>query len=109
MENLKLRHLEHSFKIDKQNKVVVCKAKFRTFDGDEFLITGMAMAKNEEFNEKTGKRLARARAEKEAYVKYSDYLKEKIRKQTDYLNSLGISLEYTAKNLKHQKVYIGTF
>ena len=67
------------------------------------------MAKNEEFNEEKGKKLARARAEKEAFVKYSDYLKEKIKKQVDYLNSLGISLEYTAKNLKHQKVYIGTF
>ena len=51
MENLKLRHLKHSFKIDTRNKVVVCKAKFRTFDGEEFLTTGMAMAKNEEFNE----------------------------------------------------------
>ena len=109
MENLKLRHLKHSFKIDTRNKVVVCKAKFRTFDGEEFLTTGMAMAKNEEFNEEKGKNLARARAEKEAFVKYSDYLKEKIKKQVDYLNSLGISLEYTAKNLKHQKVYIGTF
>lgn len=109
MENLKLRHLEHSFKIDVKNKVVVCKAKFKTFDGEEFFTTGMALAKNENFNEETGKKLARARAEKEAFVKYSDHLKEKIKKQVDYLNSLGISLEYTAKNLKHQKEYIKTF
>ena len=79
MENLKLRHLKHSFKIDTRNKVVVCKAKFRTFDGEEFLTTGMAMAKNEEFNEEKGKKLARARAEKEAYLNQDnlDYIKNR--------------------------------
>lgn len=108
MENLKLKHLEHNFKVDKKNKVVVCKAWFRTFTGMEISTIGIAQAKNEEFNEETGKKLARARAEKEAFVFYSDYLKEKIKKQSDYLESLKVSLENTKKNLKHQKVYIGT-
>lgn len=109
MENFKLKHLSSKCSIDKENKVVVCKATFIAFSDEIFMTTGIAMAKNEEFDEEIGVKLAKARAEKEAFIKYSEILKGMIKEETRYLNSLEFSLESNIKNLEHQKEYIRTF
>ena len=109
MENLKLKHLDHYFKIDKKNKVVICKSTFIMFNGNELVATGIAQAKNEEFKEEIGKKLAKARAEKEAYVKYSEFLRTRIKKCSDRLYSYELSLDYTNKYLERQKAYIKKF
>lgn len=109
MRNLKLRHLGYDFKIDEKNKVVVCKATFMMTNSRKIITTGIAQAKNEEFKEEVGKKLAKARAEKEAFVRYAEILREQIRKNTDKLLSLELSLDYTKKYLDRQKTYIKTF
>jgi len=108
MENFKMRQLEFSFKVDESNKVVVCNAKFGV-PFDQINTVGVAIAKNEDFNLEKGKKLARARAEKNAYVKYNEILTNRIKIISKYKDNLEYTLNKNAEHLQNQKDYIKTF
>lgn len=110
-ENIKLKHIAKSYKIDKQKKTVVCFGTFGLDASDNTIdVIGVAKCRKEdEFNEKVGKQVARAKCEKKAFSIYAEVLKEQIIQDETYLNDLKYTYEKMLANIKHQKEYLKTF
>lgn len=110
---MKLRYIETHYKVDEENKVVVAKSSFVINDGEISLTTitaqGIAMAKTEEFNPEIGKKVARARAEKAAYIKYRDFLKDRLKMIEKLKRVSEIEYNKVLNYIEHQKEYIKSF
>lgn len=111
---MKLREETVSYKVLEANKVVIAEAEYRAYDTigmplHYFHTKGIAQAKHESFDENVGKRLARARAEKEAYIQYRDFLKMKIHEHDNEINELSNALNKALTHIENQKNYVKTF
>ena len=111
---MKLQELSINYQIHEEHHTVVAKLESRVLDNSGFSlhffkVTGVARAENEPFNEAKSKKLARARAEKEVYIQYRNFLKQEIRDLDNRLNELSSALNKVNTHIENQKEYIKTF
>lgn len=105
---MKLTFLECKYHVSKENGTVVARAYF-SFCGEKFNTIGVARAKKEDFIPIEGKRLARARAEKKAYILVKNCIKDNI-KCIEREKEISInSLNFYTQCIEHQNEYIKTF
>lgn len=114
MEKFKLKFGGVKYQVDEVKKVVV--ARLNTYwgttkDGLNPIHTiGIARcAKDDKFDIKKGKQLARARAEKDAYIQYRNILGTLMSISVDYLASLKYTINCMKEYIQHQKDYIKQF
>ena len=120
MRKFKLQNVDIEYHINKEKQVVIaiCKSRMLEYNAvcksyvaiSYFTTVGMASPKKEDkFNVETGKKVARAIAEKRAYevlrAKAKKYLKEL---QQDAEQTLEV-LNSTTALIQHQKEYISKF
>lgn len=72
-------------------------------------VTGVAKASPKEFDIETGKKLARARAEKAAYQEYKEYIIKQLKMNNIEKEALVDRLNRVNGYIEHQKEYIKTF
>lgn len=107
-ERFKVKSVNCKYVVISQLKAVVATAKFK-FLGVTFETKGKAIAKNEEFNVEIGKRLARARAEKKAYIIARNEIKRQLKDTNKLLNILINTSVFLEECIDHQTDYIKSF
>ena len=108
MNRIKLTFTDCKCAVHREYGVVVATAKFK-FMNKEFSVQGKAKCLPCIFDEHEGKRLARARAERNAYIIARNHLrimKKSIEKSLSIINS---SLDFFNDCISHQDDYIDTF
>lgn len=111
-ENIKLQHLDISYKVDKKKKTIVCFGTFglQAFPENVMEVVGVARCRKEDkFNETVGKQVARAKCEKTAFSNYAKVLEKQIKESERFLENLKFSHQKMVANIKHQKDYLKTF
>ena len=109
---MKLRYINTTFKVNAKHKVVQAHSSFVIIGGPKPISVsteGIARAATEEFDEKKGKQLARARAEKKAYFIYRDVLKKCLKEIRLLDSELVGNLNKVEGYIIHQKEYIKSF
>lgn len=114
MEKFKLKFGNVKYQVDEVKKVVVARLKtyWNGTNGyyNPIHTIGVARcAKDDTFNIKKGKQLARARAEKEAYIQYQNILYSLKKRTDDYSASLRYTINCMKDYIQHQKDYIKQF
>lgn len=114
MEKFKLKFGGVKYQVDESKKVVV--AKLNTYWGttkdslNPIHTLGIARcAEDDKFDVKKGKQLARARAEKEAYIQYQNILCGLKKLSDDYSASCRYTINCLKDYIQHQKEYIKQF
>jgi cytochrome c biogenesis factor len=107
-ERFKVKSVNCEYELLPLRKTVVAKAKFE-FQGITFKTEGKATAKNEEFNLETGKKLARARAEKKAYIIAKNETEKQIKDASNLMDVLINTSWFLGKCRDHQTDYIKSF
>ena len=108
MERIKLTFMDCNYAVHKDCGVVVATAKFK-FMNKGFSVQGKAKCLPCMFDEHEGKRLARARAERSAYIRARQeikIIKKRIERQLNIVNS---SLDFFNDCITHQDDYINEF
>lgn len=108
IERFKMKSISCEYEALPQRKTIVAKAAFN-FQGKVFKTEGKAIAKNEEFDVETGKRLARARAEKKAYIIAKNETEKQIKDVSKLLDVLISTSWFLGKYRDHQTDYIKSF
>lgn len=112
---MKLMNLSITYKVDKPHGVVVARVENMTstsifrFSARTIVGIGIARATQEVFDEETGKRLARARAEKDAYIKYRQLIQKFTKSTRLELDELRRALDHANSCIERQKEYIKSF
>lgn len=114
MEKKKLKFGNVYYKVNIEKKIVV--AHLETYYWtprvgiNQIKSIGVARCSSEDtFDELQGKRLARAKAEKAAYIVFREELKKEKSIVEDNLNSLNYSIDCMTDYINHQKKYIKSF
>lgn len=107
-ERFKVKSISCKYIVLPQYKTVKAKAEFN-FQGKAFKTEGEAIAKNGEFNVETGMRLARARAEKKAYILARNETEKQIRDAINLMNVLTHTSIFLEECRDHQTDYIKSF
>ena len=108
MDRIKLTFMDCKYAVHEECSVVVATAKFK-FMNKEFSVQGKAKCLPCMFDEHEGKRLARARAERSAYIRARQeikIIKKRIERQLNIVNS---SLDFFNDCITHQDDYINEF
>lgn len=108
VERFKVRSINCEYKVFPQSKTVVAKAVFK-FQGITFKTEGRAIAKNEEFDIEIGKKLARARAEKKAYIIARNETECQLKDTNKLLDILINTSVFLTECRDHQTDYIKSF
>lgn len=111
---MRLEFKTAEYKINKEKKTVVAIVFYRMRDNNICPMgiikgIGIARAEKDTFNEEIGKKLARARAEREVFVQYNKILQKEYNKVQDNINKIQYAITKNKRNLEHQKEYIKTF
>lgn len=108
MNRVKLIFLDCRYSIHEEQGVVIAKSSFKWMN-KTFTTTGVARCNPAIFDKRAGKQLARARAERRAYI----IVKEDIIKVLKLLNksveTFNNSLDFFNNCIQHQDEYIETF
>lgn len=108
MDRIKLTFMDCKYAVHEECGVVVATAKFK-FLHKEFSVQGKAKCLPCMFDEHEGKRLARARAERSAYIIARNSIKA-LKKDTEKaLRIVNTSLDFFNDCISHQDDYIDTF
>ena len=108
MERIKLTFMDCNYAVHKDCGVVVATAKFKIF-GEVLTVKGKSMCPPSMFDINIGKKIARARAERSAYIRARQeikIIKKRIERQLNIVNS---SLDFFNDFISHQDDYIDTF
>lgn len=108
MSRIKLTFTDCKCAVHRECGVVVATAKFK-FMNKEFSVQGKAKCLPWMFDEHEGKRLARARAERGAYIIARSYLKSTRKSTEKILSIIDSSLDFFNDCISHQDNYIDTF
>ena len=105
MERIKLTFMDCNYAVHKDCGVVVATAKFKIF-GEVLTIKGKSMCPPSMFDVNIGKKIARARAERSAYIRARQeikIIKKHIERQLNIVNS---SLYFFHACITHHTNYI---
>lgn len=108
MNRIKLTFLDCKYSIHAENGVVIAKSSFN-YIGMKFTTTGVARCTPSIFDIHTGKKLARARAERAAYIVVRNKIKETIKAINKSKELFYNSLDFFNDCILHQDNYIETF
>ena len=108
MNRIKLTFMDCKCAVHRECGAVVATAKFK-FMNKEFSVQGKAKCPPCMFDENEGKRLARARAERSAYIMARNYLKSTRKSIEKALSITNTSLDFFNDCISHQNDYIDTF
>lgn len=114
VETFKLKHIGLEYKINEEKGVVTAIEKFqagllfrtkKTFVG----VAKLNKEKGDVFDVEKGKKLARAKAEKEAFSWFKGEIKRLLKSNSVFRNKLDATLLKFNEYIEHQKEYIKTF
>lgn len=108
MERIKLTFMDCNYAVHKDCGVVVATAKFKIF-GEVLTVKGKSMCPPSMFDVNIGKKIARARAGRSAYIRArqeTKTIKKYIERQLNIVNS---SLDFFNDCITHQDDYINEF
>ena len=108
MDRIKLTFMDCKYAVHEECGVVVATAKFKIF-GEVLTIKGKSMCPPSMFDVNIGKKIARARAERSAYIiarQEIKIIKKRIERQLNIVNS---SLDFFNDCITHQDDYINEF
>lgn len=117
-ECLKLQFRDITYKVNEEKGVVVALANFYTplcmeTDADQYINTiGIArLNKNagDTFNIEVGKKIARAKAEKEAFIQFKTMLLKYEDKLFQARLEMSKAIDTMSSHIEHQKEYIKSF
>jgi hypothetical protein len=72
-------------------------------------VTGVARCHRDNFDETTGKKLARAKAERSAYIAARNILRNKLRDINKDISTFNTSIDFFNECIDHQDDYINEF
>ena len=117
-ECLKLQFRDITYKVNEEKGVVVALAYFRTplsmEAGANQCINTIGIAKlnksaGDTFNIEVGKKIARAKAEKEAFIQFKTMLLEYEDKLFQARLEMSKAIDTMSSHIEHQKEYIKSF
>lgn len=113
IETFKLQHVALEFKVNEVKKTVTAIEKFVIPKFRlKFTTVGVSklnVEKGDTFDVETGKKLARAKAEKEAFSRFKAELKKFLKWNMALNDKLNAIIEKMDNYIAHQKEYIKTF
>ena len=113
IETFKLQHVALEFMVNEVKQTVTAIEKFIVPKFKlRFTTVGVSKLNTEKgdtFDVETGKKLARAKAEKEAFSRFKVELKKFLKWNMDLENKLNATIEKMNNYIDHQKEYIKTF
>lgn len=77
--------------------------------GEVIKVTGVARCHRDTFDEATGKKLARAKAERSAYIKARNILRDELRDINKGVSTFNTSIDFFNECIDHQDDYINEF
>lgn len=109
----KLKMVSYSYNVNEAKKTVTAVVKTKSCAGcygKYHTTVGVAKCDDkDEFDVEIGKRIAKAKAEKEAYVQHKNYLYNHLKMLKYITDDLSKSYERTQYYIQHQKEYINSF
>lgn len=116
-QNIKLTCVSTQYKVNESKNTVVAIQKFQFpilksghFGYTSFITTGIARCNaKDNFNETIGKKLARAKSEKAAFIYFRNALNEKFKALTEEMQIIHNKLATVNGYIRHQKEYIHSF
>lgn len=108
MDRIKLTFMDCKYAIHEKCGVIVATAKFK-FMNREFSVQGKAKCLPYIFDEHKGKKLARARAERSAYIIARNSIKTLKKNAEKVVSIVNNSLDFFNDCISHQNNYINTF
>ena len=117
-ECLKLQFRDITYKVNEKKGVVVALANFRTPLSMEaganqcintIGIARLNMSAGDTFNIEVGKKIARAKAEKEAFIQFRTMLLKYEDKLFQARLEMSKAIDTTSSHIEHQKEYIKSF
>ena len=113
IETFKLQHVALKFRVNEVKQTVTAIEKFIVPKFKlKFTTVGVAKLNTEKgdtFDVETGKKLARAKAEKEAFSRFKAELKEFLKWNMALDDKLSATIRKMDNYIDHQKKYIKTF
>lgn len=115
IESFKFEHRSIEYKVNNKKKTVTAIATFmkktNAFDGCPcFTTIGVAKVKgNDKFNISTGMKIARAKAEKKAFIKYKEWSLEAIKRLEMIKKITENTVIKMNECIEHQKEYLSKF
>ena len=108
MERIKLTFMDCNYAVHKDCGVVVATAKFK-FMNKWFSVQGKAKCLPSMFDVNIGKKIARARAERSAYIIARNSIKALKKDAEKALSIVNTSLDFFNDCITHQDDYINEF
>ncbi len=108
MDRIKLVFMDCRYAIHANYGVVIATVKYK-FLGKTFSVQGKAKCPPGIFEEMEGKRLARARAERSAYIVARNGIKKMLKNLDKATQIANNSLDFFNNCISHQDSYIYTF
>lgn len=113
IETFKLQHVALEFKVNEVKQTVTAIEKF-IVPNLKLMFTTVGVSKlntekGDTFDVETGKKLARAKAEKEAFSRFKAELKKCLKWNMALDDKLNATIEKMNNYIDHQKEYIKTF
>ena len=113
IETFKLQHVALEFKVNKVKQTVTAIEKFIVpkfnFKFTTVGVSKLNTEKGDTFDVETGKKLARAKAEKEAFSKFKAEMKKFLKWNMALDEKIFATIEKMDNYIAHQKEYIKTF
>lgn len=113
IETFKLQHVALEFKVNEVKQTVTAIEKFIVpkfnFKFTTVGVSKLNIEKGDTFDVETGKKLARAKAEKEAFSRFKAELKKFLKWNMNFDDKLNATIEKMNNYIDHQKEYIKTF
>ena len=113
IETFKLQHVALEFRVNEVKQTVTAIEKFVVPKFKiRFTTVGVSKLNTEKgdtFDVETGKKLARAKAEKEAFSRFKAELKKFLKWNMAFDDKLNATIEKMNNYIDHQKEYIKTF
>lgn len=110
---VKLKMISYSYNVNEVKKTVTAIVKTRSIVGchsKKHTTVGVAKCDEKDtFDIEIGKRIAKAKAEKEAYVQHKNYLYNHLKMLKYITDGISKSYERTQYYIQHQKEYINSF
>lgn len=113
IETFKLQHVALEFKVNEVKQTVTAIEKFIVpkfnFKFTTVGVSKLNTEKGDTFDIETGKKLARAKAEKEAFSRFKAELKKFLKWNMNFDDKLNATIKKMDNYIAHQKEYIKTF
>ena len=113
IETFKLQHVALEFKVNEVKQTVTAIEKFIVpkfnFKFTTVGVSKLNTEKGDTFDVETGKKLARAKAEKEAFSRFKSEMKKFLNWNMTLNDKLNATIEKMNNYIDHQKEYIKTF